>query len=551
MYKLIYTSFSFILLTVLVAGCSHTADRRLVLADTLMWTAPDSSLAILNDINRDSLTSKEDLAYHALLLTQAQFRCNGNCSSDSLINFALDYYSDNHNREHYTRSLLYKGAYYEFNTNQPVEAMKCYKLAEENADTTDYRNLAQLNMRMGMLYYKNFISTGEDISKFKKALFYNHKLGQKQSELLCLLYIGGKLRVSSDSKAVAFLMQAKKLAVELQDTTSIVNAMQYMCRHFLYDSCYIKAHTIAQECMYSYPNHITEDIILDEARICAKLGKIDSALMYMHLAKPTNGYDITQVYKLYTLADIAYAQGDNKQYAINKRIADSICDEAQIKRDSVKLTQYEAGFNERRLVQAKSQNDNILRLSLVLIAALVLLAILLVFNNKKKKEWKFLLEEHKNANVELIRKNVEMSNVNLECKNAIFDLMKQIDSWVKQTQSLPRDVFANKFEASFVLGKKKKEIRIENGEFWTSINSLADATFGNELKMLEEKYPKLSKDDLYIIALKYLGFSYITIAVCMGYKDKSYVNKKKDRILKKLGLDITFDEFLNSFKNKE
>ena len=102
MYKLIYTSFSFILLTVLVAGCSHTADRRLVLADTLMWTAPDSSLAILSHINSDSLTSKEDLAYHALLLTQAQFRCNGNCSSDSLINFALDYYSDNHNREHYT-----------------------------------------------------------------------------------------------------------------------------------------------------------------------------------------------------------------------------------------------------------------------------------------------------------------------------------------------------------------------------------------------------------------------------------------------------------------
>ncbi|MBQ5409905.1 MAG: tetratricopeptide repeat protein, partial [Muribaculaceae bacterium] len=108
MYKLIYTSFSFILLTVLVAGCSHTADRRLVLADTLMWTNPDSSLAILSHINNDSLTSDDDKAYHALLLTQAQFRCNGNCSSDSLINFALDYYSDNHNREHYTRSLIYK-----------------------------------------------------------------------------------------------------------------------------------------------------------------------------------------------------------------------------------------------------------------------------------------------------------------------------------------------------------------------------------------------------------------------------------------------------------
>ena len=153
MRKLLYILLTAVALT-LVMGCSRSVDKRLVLADTLMWTAPDSSLKILTAINRDSLQDKENLAYHALLLTQAQFRCNGNCTSDTLINTALKHFSDNHNREHYTRALLYKGAYYEFNTNQPVEAMKCYKQAEENADTADNRNLAQLNLRMG-----NYIMT--------------------------------------------------------------------------------------------------------------------------------------------------------------------------------------------------------------------------------------------------------------------------------------------------------------------------------------------------------------------------------------------------------
>lgn len=111
MRKLLYISLVFLLVT-MVMGCRRSVDKRLVLADTLMWTNPDSSIAILNAINRDSLQGEENLAYHALLLTQAQFRCNGNCTNDSLINFALDYYSDNHNREHYTRALLYKGAYY-------------------------------------------------------------------------------------------------------------------------------------------------------------------------------------------------------------------------------------------------------------------------------------------------------------------------------------------------------------------------------------------------------------------------------------------------------
>ena len=112
MRKLLYILI-FLLTLSFVMSCSRSVDKRLELADSLMWVNPDSSLAILEAINRDSLQGEENLAYHALLLTQAQFRCYGNCSSDTLINFALDYYSDNHNQEHYTRSLLYKGAYYE------------------------------------------------------------------------------------------------------------------------------------------------------------------------------------------------------------------------------------------------------------------------------------------------------------------------------------------------------------------------------------------------------------------------------------------------------
>lgn len=245
------------------------------------------------------------------------------------------------------------------------------------------------------------------------------------------------------------------------------------------------------------------------------------------------------------------AKGDNAKYVKNEQIADSLCDIAQIKRDSLKLPQAESTFNEQKIQQANSKKE-VFRIAVSLLIAFIVVALIVFggYHYKKHKEWKSLLEEHKNANSELIKKNIEVSNVNNECKLAIYDLLKKIDSWVKMKQSLPEELFARRFEKSFILGKKKKEIRIESGDFWMNMQSLADATFGKDLKKLEKEFPKLSKDDLYIIALKYLGFSYITIALCMGYKDKSYVNKKKDRILKKLGLDMTFDEFLNSLKNK-
>ena len=172
MRKLLYILISILILS-FVMSCGRSADRRLVLADTLMWTNPDSSLIILQGINRDSLQGDENKAYYALLLTQAQFRCNIPLTGDTLISKAVEYYSDNHNREHYTRSLLYKGGAFE-DMGDPIEAIKWYKQAEDNADTTDYRNLAQINFRMGMLYYNNYAGNNLDLEKFKKAFHYTN-----------------------------------------------------------------------------------------------------------------------------------------------------------------------------------------------------------------------------------------------------------------------------------------------------------------------------------------------------------------------------------------
>ena len=54
----------------------------------------------------------------------------------------------------------------------PVEAIKWYKQAENNADNTDFRNLAQINMRLGNLYYNNYASNNLDLEKNKEALLY-------------------------------------------------------------------------------------------------------------------------------------------------------------------------------------------------------------------------------------------------------------------------------------------------------------------------------------------------------------------------------------------
>ena len=520
-------------------SCSRSVDKRLVLADTLMWVNPDSSLAILNAINRDSLQGEENLAYHALLLTQAQFRVDYAIPSDSLINFAVEYYSDNHNREHYTRSLLYKGAFFEVHDN-PVEAIKWYKQAEDNADTADYHNLAQINMRIGMIYHNNYISTGEDIIKFKRSLYYYRKLGYKKNEMLCLLYIGEKLRVSNDPNAIDYLDQSKRIAIELKDTVSIVNAIECMARNFIYNHNYEKAYRIAQSCINSYPTCLNEEIIFDAARACALLGKIDSASMYMNLVKSPLAYDVSHVYRLYTIADIALARGDNMLYIKNKKIADSICDVVQIKRDSLKLTQAESIFNEQKMQLTNSKKELFRLVISLLIGSLLLVSIIfLLLYFKKKKDSKRLIDEIRNENSDKYDSlNEELVNINSRFAKVMLAYISVLKNIMAQTYKEPDDYQSKNAE------HKVSPIDDSDKEFWNGLYDFLNLKHNNIIKRIEKKCPRLSPAEINIIGLICCGFNDAEIAVCKGYRNAKSVTSKRNKIKDKMHLDILLNDYL-------
>ena len=75
----------------MVSGCDGTPhyDSRLTAADSLMRSAPDSALAMVEAVDRDSLTNEADRAYRDLLLTQARYKAYVTATSDSDINRAL------------------------------------------------------------------------------------------------------------------------------------------------------------------------------------------------------------------------------------------------------------------------------------------------------------------------------------------------------------------------------------------------------------------------------------------------------------------------------
>ena len=571
MYKLIYTSFSFILLTVLVAGCSHTADRRLALADTLMWTRPDSSLAILSHINNDSLTSDEDKAYHALLLTQAQFRCNIHLTSDTLISKAVDYYSDNHNREHYTRALLYKGGAHE-DMNNPVEAMKYYKLAEENADTTDYRNLAQLNMRMGVIYYNNYVGKNFDLLRFKKSLHYYSLLNNPSSIMLCHSYIGNIYRFTNQDSARYHLTQALIIAQEIGDSCEVSEIYNSLSKSYLEDNDFKMALFYAKKGVSNCGNSAARDLCFyNLSRAYSGLGMTDSAMFYLSKTDDTHNQQL-QDNRYLALRDYYSAIGNHEQFKRFNALYLTLSDSLESNHNIAKLADADNEHRQLYINQNKKEAIDVKKKSAFIIIVVIAIALvtfilllyrhrtktkslyyktdelqLLLRSQREKEKYQIneILSELKESYCQLksTKENLKETNKQYASLTGLLSAhinVMQILTDASQTQT--KDVFYKTFIATVKAYKN-------NDNLYNNISRYINDHYGNLIADLCKKYPSLNDEEIKIIKLVALGFSYIDVAVLFDKKPNA-MSTKFTRIARKIGANESLAKHINRLKKE-
>ena len=127
-----------ILFTLLIAvsqGCTkRSIHNTLIDIESFIQERPDSALAILDTIDRSTLTTEKSRAHHALLNAMALDKNFIDVSDDSIAKVAVDYYSKCGPRKNYARSLYYLGIayYYKEDYNKAiVEFTKAEQIAEQ------------------------------------------------------------------------------------------------------------------------------------------------------------------------------------------------------------------------------------------------------------------------------------------------------------------------------------------------------------------------------------------------------------------------------------
>ena len=527
-----------------VMSCSRSVDKRLVLADTLMWTNPDSSLAILEKIDSKSLKGKENQAYYALLLTQAQFRCNGNCTTDTLINSALEYYSDNHNREHYTRSLLYKGAYYEFNTNQPVEAIKWYKQAEDNADTTDYRNLAQINFRMGRLYYTNYAGNNLDLEKFKKALFFYDKLRDIRMTAICHSYLGNLYRINDQQKAQEHFSIAIEQTKEIGDSSEMFVAMSSLSLSYYMDGDYSKAKNTALYCIKNGGKYINDHCYYNLARAYCALGDVDSAKFYLSKAQRNPDDKQMLVIRYLTLKEIAESSGDNLVIKKYETLYNNLCDSLSYNPIKYSLFENEKNFDDNIVSRDNKKISSLHKVIYNLIAILLISFIAFILNHFiRKRQYSKLITDLKKDNFDHYEQlGNSINDFDSELSEAMGAKLKFFEEIMTGAYNPQQDYKSN------VIAHRMTPIDDKDTKFWNGLFAYLNYKHDGIMDKILSQFPQLTVPDLNFIALTCCDFSDAAIAVCKRYRNTASVRSKRRLIRDKMGIEGTLTKLLDTLK---
>ena len=536
-----------VMLVTLVTGCDgmYRYDGRLVAADSIMWDAPDSALAIVSTI--DTLTGEANQAYCDLLMTQARYKCYQEitASDDSAISHAITYYrTHSGEREKLTRAYLYKGAVME-ELGRVDSAMFYYKTAEVNADEKDYFTLGYVNMRMGALYRDHYSIDGKDIEKYELAHKYLKLTDNKYYQVRCKINLGSLYRLNKPKDAEILLHDAMLLAHEVNDTTAYITCLQNLIMLYDHNDEYEKAREQINHIKSFTIGRISNLCLTSSARVYAKLGLIDTAEQYINLAKSRSILNPIEQISFYEgLSAIALAKNDTLMYLRYERKSKYLSDSIKSIQQTVTILNAEHEFDQTLKIAQKYQYQKTFTW-LVCLSIFLILA-LLIIHYRRVHRYDKIIDSIKQqsasqlSDLMLLKQRIENLKIqDQQLKSFISSHLNLTSEMIEACYHSPKSNLSEQV-------KRIVQFQQDNKQQWTQLYHYIDVEYNGIISKTHKAYPQLNDKDLLLIALTTTGFSYVQIAIIMGYANATSVGTIKQRLAHKMHLDGSLNDYINS-----
>ena len=560
-----------LVLGAVVPGCggTHRYDGRLAAVDSLMKDNPDSALALVLALDTTDILAEGDRAYRALLLTQARYKSYVTATSDSDINQALAYFRAHPaDREKLTRAYIYKGAVMD-ELGYPDSAMFYYKTAEATADPADYFNLGYCNLRIASLYQNQFSRDSVAINYRKKAIYYFEKSNDTIYLITCYGDLGGQYGIKCPDSAEHYLLRAIELAEVIKSPQRYTYKSTLAGLYFYSYQDYLRSKDLAMDIFYN-GKEVCEETQFYYYAIWSyiRLGMLDSAKsVFSVVPVPNNAVDSMNHYQV--IAEIADAENDLIAYGVNLTKSKDKQIQIMNKKQDDKLKMAESDYDRihAQNIEAQTSHNNhrlsiALSLAFLLIFTLLALAFYLRHVSNRNKEERRAVEQALTSTIKNLKEEqqhlLEMQGsisqlvgYRIEALNELFDSIK----FKTDTGNHPKKVRSIIPLSSVIMEMNEAYhiMRIDlTDKFWDKMKRSVDGEFKGIATFVENNYPNLTLKEKRLFCLLCANISPQIIKLCMNYTNvKSVTNNRSIIIRKKMGLDMTFEEFIDKYMKNQ
>lgn len=530
------------ILTALLAACIEKTDynRILVRADSLMNLHQDSALNILESISTDSLKTKADHAYYALLLTQARDKNYMVQTDDSLIRTAVQYYDAHEDVLQQARAYYYWGSLYR-DQNDYSQAIDKYTIAlshiNDRSENTELK--ASLYSNLGYLYYTQGLNSEAD-SIYQRA----ELLAKSQKDTTSLCY-------TLSQRGMISLTQGKnyypKAELQMQQALSIGKAFSdSMVLVPIYHSLSMLYNLMPkpkQALQYAHLNYSGLKDTLHCYRTFLLLGnayfingQYDSASIFLQKILKAERYYDTKADACMRLSEIAQKKGDMETSILLER-------KRTMYQDSARINQQGHDILNTIIVHERNNSNTIVKRSIhiLYIVSTILFAISFIcifyFRKKhlqhkaEKKEWKGKLQtEISQANLrkqKLAEK--ERENATLQKEVSRLALKKQIH---REEEYKTSTLYLKVSRIAKDLPKVETKENL-NEEEWSQFTALTNGGWYGIITYLDENY-NLSAEEIRICCLYLAQVPVMHMGHFLHIQSRSTIQTKSKDILLKI-----------------
>lgn len=532
------------ILTALLTACTETTgyNTTLVQADSLMNLHPDSALNMLESISTDSLKTKADRAYHALLLTQARDKNYIVQTDDSLIQVAVRYYDTHENAPLQARAYYCWGSLYR-DRNDYSQAIDKYTIALShiNGRSENAELKASLYSNLGYLYYTQGLSTEAD-SIYQRA----ELLAKSQKDTASLCYtLSQRGMISLEQgktyypKAEQQMQQALSIGKAFSDSTILVpiyhslsmlySLMPKPGQALLYARLNYSGLKDTQHCYRTF-------LLLGNAYFIN--GQYDSAGIFLQKILKAERYYDTKADACMRLSEIAPKKGDMETSILLERKRTMYQDSAQINQQGHDILNTVIA-HERNNSNTISKRSTYILCTVSTIFLAISFVCIFYFRKKhlqhkaEKKEWEETLQaEIAKANLRRKQELAEKERENATLQEKVSQLVVKKPTH-RQEEYKTSALYIKVSRITKDLQKVETKENL-NEEEWSQFTALTNAGWYGIITYLDERY-NLSAEEIRICCLYLAQVPVIHMGHFLHIQSRSTIQARTKNILLKMG----------------